>query len=297
MILTDRLKPILLEVNANPSLRLDFDTVDDHGNSWRKVSLANRNTFPSLRPKSLSIESHRRGNQETTRSRNAEVGLAEKAAGGHVSDFERTSEGKLHLQAFSERHAQLQTNGEAIAQRVEQVAQRRLQERNEKLKRIRRSRFDIRLNPLLSRPLTHVDKAQMTPTTTLQTKDYAVSRASAPSSFSIRRTKSFHSGNTFLKKSSELDRSIDSVNGSTPSLLSSNLPQQTAMDKYAVGSDRMLKLIYSSNEKTPYDRLLLLDKVAYIYMQLVVAHGHRAMTSEQFRSFAKYADKQTDPLS
>ena len=59
------------------------------------------------------------------------------------------------------------------------------------------------------------------------------------------------------------------------------------MDKPTVGSDRMLKLIYSSNERTPYDRLLLLDKVAYIYMQLVVTNGHRSMTSEQFRQFAK----------
>ena len=203
----------------------------------------------------------------------------------------------LHLRAFRERHAQLQTNGEVIAQRVEQVAQRRLQERNEKLRRIRTSRFDIRLNPLLSRPLIHVDQkpeqdnAQITPSThsavTRRNKEYAVHRASAPSSFGIRRTKSFHYGNAFLKQSTSLDRSIDSVNGGAPTPLSSSLLEQAAMDKPTVGSDRMLKLIYSSNERTPYDRLLLLDKVAYIYMQLVVTNGHRSMTSEQFRQFAK----------
>ncbi|CAF1384706.1 unnamed protein product, partial [Rotaria sordida] len=31
IILTDRLKPILLEVNANPSLRIDFDHVNEAG--------------------------------------------------------------------------------------------------------------------------------------------------------------------------------------------------------------------------------------------------------------------------
>ncbi|CAF2627283.1 unnamed protein product [Rotaria sp. Silwood2] len=31
IILTDHLKPILLEVNANPSLRIDFDTENESG--------------------------------------------------------------------------------------------------------------------------------------------------------------------------------------------------------------------------------------------------------------------------
>ena len=59
---------------------------------------------------------------------------------------------------FSTRHAQLQVSDELMAQRVEKVAQRRVEERNEKIKSARKTRFDLKSNPFFSRPIDSITK-------------------------------------------------------------------------------------------------------------------------------------------
>ena len=70
----------------------------------------------------------------------------------------------------------MQVNDGLIALRVEKVARRRLDERNEKLRSARAARFDLRTNPFFSRPL-HSSKKGVTrleqeqPSTEEQTED------------------------------------------------------------------------------------------------------------------------------
>ena len=59
---------------------------------------------------------------------------------------------------FRARHVQTQAQDEIMAQRLEKVAQRRVEERNEKIKSARTSRFDLKLNPFFSRPLESAAK-------------------------------------------------------------------------------------------------------------------------------------------
>jgi hypothetical protein len=55
-----------------------------------------------------------------------------------------------------------------------------------------------------------------------------------------------------------------------------------------IGAIKKLKIIFPLNYKSKYRHLFLLDKIAYIYIQLVIMLGHKTMTGGQFRSFAKY---------
>lgn len=61
----------------------------------------------------------------------------------------------------------------------------------------------------------------------------------------------------------------------------------TTLDAVKIGSIKTLKLIFPTTYKSRYRHLLILDKIAYIYIQLVVMLGHKTMTGGQFRSFAK----------
>ncbi|CAF3933464.1 unnamed protein product, partial [Rotaria magnacalcarata] len=116
IILNHHLKPILLEVNSNPSLRIDFDK-----NEAGKII---------YQPSPIDEEIKRPLVFETLK-----LALPKKK-----------------LDTIT-RHAKIQANEEIMAQRVEKVAQRRLEERSEKLKSARKTRFDMKLNPFFSRPL------------------------------------------------------------------------------------------------------------------------------------------------
>ena len=61
----------------------------------------------------------------------------------------------------------------------------------------------------------------------------------------------------------------------------------TTTDAVKIGSIKSLKLIFPAMYKSRYRHLLVLDKIAYIYIQLVVMLGHKTMTGGQFRSFAR----------
>ncbi|CAF4574663.1 unnamed protein product, partial [Rotaria sp. Silwood2] len=122
IILTDHLKPILLEVNANPSLRIDFDTENESGKLIYQSSPIDEEIKKPLVLETLKLALP-----------------------------------KKKLNTFV-RHAQLQVNDELMAQRVEKVAQRRVEERNEKIKSARKTRFDLKSNPFFSRPSDSITK-------------------------------------------------------------------------------------------------------------------------------------------
>ena len=61
----------------------------------------------------------------------------------------------------------------------------------------------------------------------------------------------------------------------------------TTTDAVKIGSIKTLKLIFPATYKSRYRHLLILDKIAYVYIQLVVMLGHKTMTGGQFRSFAR----------
>ena len=61
----------------------------------------------------------------------------------------------------------------------------------------------------------------------------------------------------------------------------------TTLDAVKIGSIKTLKLIFPATYKSRYRHLLIVDKIAYIYIQLVVMLGHKTMTGGQIRRFAK----------
>lgn len=238
---------------------------------------------------------------------------------------------------FSARHAQLQVNDELMAQRVEKVAQRRVDERSEKIKSARKTRFDLKLNPFFSRPSDSITKEfirlqqeqqqqqQMSPQKVLitcptQTTDASQAnnnQSSSPSHTQLSTnidTKPKQTTTKIIRKTKKsIDSSDDDESGTPAGLvvetnqsIRTNLYQTssstikrstiksatnrhiTTTDAVMIGSIKKLKHIFPCHYKSRYRHLFLLDKIAYIYIQLVIMLGHKTMTGGQFRSFAKY---------
>ncbi|CAF1458170.1 unnamed protein product, partial [Didymodactylos carnosus] len=128
IILTDKLKPILLEVNANPSLRMDFEKETELGRVIYQPSPIDEEIKKPLVLETLKLA------------------LPKK---------------KLHTMyelLIPHRGASLLDYEEAMTQRLEKVAQRRVDERSEKIRSIRLTRFDAKHNPYFSRPLKEFRK-------------------------------------------------------------------------------------------------------------------------------------------
>ncbi|CAF4657120.1 unnamed protein product [Rotaria sp. Silwood1] len=298
IILTDHLKPILLEVNANPSLRIDFDKENGAGRLIYQSSPIDEEIKKPLVLETLKLALP-----------------------------------KKKLNTFA-RHAQLQVNDELMAQRVEKVAQRRVEERNEKIKSARKTRFDLKSNPFFSRPSDSITKEFVrlqqeqqeqnqqqkvlitSPThitDSLQINNNQKSLISNTQSFMnidgkstspkiIKRTKKLidsidddESGtletrlvetNSNIHNNSYQTSSLSTTTIKRSSLKSASNRSMITTDTVIVGSIQKLKMIFPLNYKTKYRHLFLLDKIAYIYIQLVVMLGHKTMTSGQFRNFA-----------
>lgn len=211
-----------------------------------------------------------------------------------------------------------------MAQRVEKVAQRRLEERSEKLKSARKTRFDMKLNPFFSRPLESIAKEfirqqqeqqeQRKAQNSTPTHPIIYSRSHEELTPYIFISNSQQEPIKFYKNFSRRPKNLhtsiddDDENGSpttitTTTLVSEILPSTnlkqsaiksalsrslTAIDATAITSINSLKLIFSSDHKiNRYQPLFLLDNISYLYLQLVVATGCKTMTNAQFRNFAR----------
>ena len=186
-----------------------------------------------------------------------------------------------------------------MAQRFEKVAQRRVEERNEKLKDLRKTRFDMRLNPFFSRPLESVAKEivrqQQTDQKKVQQSSPTHPMLLIPSNEPITSYTQFQNyPNKKVKKLRYFLNDDEGESGVTTttikrSCLKSSLtrPISTTTDATMIRSIESLKLIYPAIQKTKYQHLFLIDQIAYIYIQLVVMLGHKTMTGGQFRNFAK----------
>lgn len=229
----------------------------------------------------------------------------------------------------STRHAQLQMNDELMAQRVEKVAQRRVEERNEKLKSERKTRFNLKSNPFFSRPPENISKdfarlqqeqqeqispqqVLITTPTTLNESSHGTMRQISP--ISDRKSRLTTASKSQMK-TRKLANSIDDDESGSPiagldsstgqssrnhlyhspsasmrrsvTKSATSTRQLSASETIASSSIKKLKIIFPLNYKARYRHLFLLDKIAYIYIQLVIMLGHKTMTGGQFRNFTR----------
>jgi hypothetical protein len=201
-----------------------------------------------------------------------------------------------------------------MAQRVEKLAQRRVEERSEKMKSARKTRFDIRLNPFFSRPLESIAKEVVRQQQEQQQK---LLSSSATHPIILARSNeeitpyTFNNNNAQTKPIKKVIRISKKLRYSTPDDNESGSPTTsvieshpsaitkrpfiksdstrptTTTDAAMIRSIDTLKLIYPSTHITKYRHLFIVDKIAIIYIQLVVTLGYKSMTGGQFRSFAK----------
>jgi hypothetical protein len=219
----------------------------------------------------------------------------------------------VNLLKFSARHAQIQADDEIMAQRFEKVAQRRVEERNEKLKSARKTRFDIRFNPFFSRPLESIAKEVVRQQQEQQQIEQKKQSHSSPTHpiILVRSNEPITPYTQFNNHTESIKRPVrklkildyagdDNESGSPtttllPETIKQPLPKSiltrptttTATDATMIRSIDNLKLIYPSTYKTKYQHLFLIDQISHIYIQLVVTLGYKTMTGGQFRNFAK----------
>ncbi len=229
-----------------------------------------------------------------------------------------------------------------MAQRVEKVAQRRVEERSEKIKCERKTRFNLKSNPFFSRPpdviskefqrLQQEQQEQIPPSRVLITtptnlfesiqsnnnnnnnnQTSPVPPNSQP--LPIFDIKSKYTPSKIIKKTKKLLDTADDDESGSPAASVIETSQNTrshlhhsvsatirrpiiksvttirhisSTDAAMIAAIKKMKIIFPLNYKSKYRHLFLLDKIAYIYIQLVIMLGHKTMTSGQFRSFAKY---------
>ncbi len=185
------------------------------------------------------------------------------------------------------------------------------------MKSARKTRFDIRLNPFFSRPIEsiarEVDRQQQEQHKieqkklqhTTPTHPILINQSNEPitaytqfnnnpnsyreSKRSVQKPKQFRyfTGDDHESgPSNPITAKIELIKRAN---MRSGLarPISTMTDATMIRSIESLKLIYPSENKTRYQRLFLVDQIAYIYIQLVVNLGHKTMTGGQFRNFAK----------
>lgn len=221
---------------------------------------------------------------------------------------------------FSARHVQTQAQDEILAQRLEKVAQRRVEERNEKIKSARASRFDLKLNPFFSRPVESVAKEverqererskprSRSPTILLRfipsvfpTPNFEQDQRSTAKealkkvkkSHSIHRKESNDEGEKTSteprKRTAHHHRSATikrTSTGKSTMTMNTSFSLVTSTDVSTINSSKRFQLIFSSNQKHHYHHLLLIDQIATIFIQVTVLLGQKYMTGGQFRNFA-----------
>ncbi|CAF1405157.1 unnamed protein product [Adineta ricciae] len=233
IILTNELKPVLLEVNANPSLRIDFDKENEMGKIIYHASPIDEEIKRPLILETLKLALP-----------------------------------KKRLQTFT-RHAQIQVKDELLIQRLERVAQRRIDERNERFKSARNTRFDIKRNPYFSRPLPTRKSKECEDTISIESPHELLLSADKQI-IHARVTSKGQRGRSATVARHSMMKSAASRPRSPPRF----------------NSPKRLQLIYPSSDKTKYQHLVLIDKIAYIYIHFVVIHGDKTMSNAQFRTFA-----------
>lgn len=200
-----------------------------------------------------------------------------------------------------------------MAQRYEKLAQRRVDERTEKLKSARKTRFDIRLNPFFSRPLESIAKEfvrqqtdqqkvhqtspthpimltqsnePITPYTQFNNHIESIKSIKKPKKIRYMNDKDDHESGS----PSTTTVMVENVKRSIIKSGISSRPQTTATtttDAATIRSIEHLKLIFPSNYKTKYQHFFVTDQISHIYIQLVVTLGYKTMTGAQFRHFAR----------
>jgi len=208
-----------------------------------------------------------------------------------------------------------------MAQRFEKLAQRRVDERIEKLKSARKTRFDIRLNPFFSRPLESVAKEfvrqqqeqqqieQQKLHHTFPTHPIILARSNEPITPYTQFNNNHIESRQPIKKSKKIHYSMDDDDNESglptssiittattttvietikqPCIKSESTRPILTKDATMIRSINNLKVIFPPNHKTKYQHLFLIDQIADIYIQLVVTLGYKTMTGGQFRNFAK----------
>lgn len=303
----------MLEVNSNPSLRIDFDKPNENGekrNGTKRKSV-DKFSLNISRKNCFRAESDRRRNQEAARSRIVEIGFAQEETRNDV----RREKIPFSLSSFrflSARHVQTQEKDEVLAQRLEKLAKQRVEERSEKLRSARLSRFDIKTNPFFSRPIDSPSKEverqtrenqrfknpttfhstvllrfhDLLPTTFDQKSVKSSSKSQSQTSTEISSFSTVSEENRpIVRRSSTRKHSSKRQTPMSASLTSANA--ETSLTT----SVKYMKLIFPWSQRKQYDYFFLIDQISFIFIQTAVLSGSKTMSGSQFRNFAMFVDR------
>ncbi|CAF3090831.1 unnamed protein product [Rotaria socialis] len=260
ILLTDQLKPILLEVNANPSLRIDFDHVNEAGKFVTEPSAIDEDI-----KKSLVLETLKR---VIKCKRNRKL--------SEPNDEMMTQEDKKVVHRQTEAHSKLA------------------------VKHVKKTHYDRQLSAsdsdsssCISEELSNEEQQYQTGSNQNRKPKNLVNLTLAntgnESQTPNENTTSGASDSMLADGSvdfSTLDRSM-TITGEQNVTQSSVNRTDMAADTPITNKIKSLKIIFPSASQTKYEQMFLPEKIAFIYIELVVKRGYKAMTNWPFRNLAK----------
>ncbi|CAF2088622.1 unnamed protein product [Rotaria magnacalcarata] len=244
ILLTDQLKPILLEVNANPSLRIDFDHVNEAGKFVTEPSAIDEDIKKSLVLETLKRVIKCKQNRKLSES----------------NDEMMTQEDKKVIHHQTEAHSKIA------------------------VKHVKKTHYDTQLSACdsdssscISEELSNKEQQYQTGKESQNSNENTTSGAS--DSMLIDDNLNF----------STLDPSM-TITGEQNVIQSSVNRTDMAADTPITNPIKLFKIIFPSTSQTKYQQMFLPEKIAFIYIELVVKRGYKAMTNWPFRNLAKICD-------
>ncbi|CAF2158159.1 unnamed protein product [Rotaria magnacalcarata] len=223
VILTDQLKPILLEVNANPSLRIDFDHENEAGKFISQPSPIDEEIKKPLVLETLKLVMRRRN--------------------------------------------QLEASIEIIDPEDENIVQNRVEEYNET-----ESRNADKIH-------TETQSKGMLQNTT------PMKKVVPNLTNTVEESQDFNEDT--ISEAVSVDKFMNTIT-SNKSVIQSQMSRILRVTHTPiVTSVKSLKMIHPTTSPNKYENMFLLEKIAFIYIELVIRRGYKTMTNRQFRHFAR----------
>ncbi|CAF1141393.1 unnamed protein product [Adineta steineri] len=253
ILLTDQLKPMLLEVNANPSLRIDFDHTNEAGKLVHEPSLIDEEIKKPLVLETLKLvmKYKQRGNRSKPLNNETENQGDKNIAHNQIKKSSKVNKtaAKIHHDrqlSQSDSHSSDSSSEDVIDELPHPHSNNSTQ-----------SRSTIQKRTPIKSTITGEDPQHSDEDTTNGISDSVLL-----------------DNNSNVPIPDESMATTSNQNMTQPSIS-------------RIGSSmKSLQVIFPSTSEVRYEDMFLLEKIAFIYIEIVFKHGFKAMTNRPFRNFA-----------
>jgi hypothetical protein len=236
-------------------------------------------------------KSNRRRNQETTCLRNIETRYVSTK---HWYQTERT----YFHRKYRKHRNQLEANEEIVAQEDKNNACCQTEVHNEMdMKNATKTRYDPQLSlpdscssNCISEELLDEEQQYQISSNSSTTRKKTFMKPVNTTLITIEKgSNAFNEDTALIDDNSNLPMLDGPMNiTGKPNVMQSSFSQIPIIaDTPIARSMKSLKIIFPSTSQTKYEHMFLLEKIAFIYIELVIKRGYKSMSNRPFRNLAR----------